>query len=140
MNHKQALKLKHKLYASVQEKWEKFCKDKQFPKSWNDCVFLKDTVDTLCLCRQTLMYTCVLSYYLLENNRALIFKNNQQELESHTELLSEYLERDITSETVANIKQDVEKKSTLCSRKREELLKDAHKGYEQEWWKFREFS
>ncbi|XP_033215789.1 potential E3 ubiquitin-protein ligase ariadne-1-like [Belonocnema kinseyi] len=134
MNHKRALESKQKFYASVREKREKFYKDL---KSGSDCVFLKDAVDNLCLCRQTLMYSCVLSYYLLENNKSLIFNNNQQELESQTELLSEYLERDVTRENVANVKQEIEKKSTLCSRKREELIKYAHEGYEQEWWKFR---
>jgi len=38
-------------------------------------------------------------------------KNNQKDLETVTEQLSEYLERDITSDTLSDIKQKVQDKS-----------------------------
>lgn len=38
------------------------------------------------------------------------FKANQKDLETATETLSEYLERDITSENLADIKQKVQDK------------------------------
>ena len=44
------------------------------------------------------------------------FKDNQRDLESATEKLSEYLERDITSENLADIKQKVQ--SYVCIRNR----------------------
>lgn len=40
----------------------------------------------------------------------MIFEDNQKDLESATEKLSEYLERDITSENLADIKQKVQDK------------------------------
>jgi len=40
----------------------------------------------------------------------MIFEDNQKDLESATETLSEYLERDITSENLADIKQKVQDK------------------------------
>lgn len=72
--------------------------------------FLKKAVDILCQCRQTLMYTYVFAYYLRKNNQSLIFEDNQRDLETATEKLSEYLERDITSENLADIKQKVQDK------------------------------
>ncbi|VVC98096.1 unnamed protein product [Leptidea sinapis] len=41
---------------------------------------------------------------------SVIFEDNQRDLESATETLSEYLERDITSENLADIKQKVQDK------------------------------
>lgn len=72
--------------------------------------FLKKAVDILCQCRQTLMYTYVFAYYLRKNNQSVIFEDNQRDLESATETLSEYLERDITGENLAYIKQKVQDK------------------------------
>lgn len=72
--------------------------------------FLKKAVDILCQCRQTLMYTYVFAYYLKKNNQSMIFEDNQKDLESATEKLSEYLERDITSENLNDIKQKVQDK------------------------------
>ena len=79
------------------------------------------------------MYTYVFAFYLKKNNQSEIFeviffwqkrllirnfmaqinfylKANQKDLETATETLSEYLERDITSENLADIKQKVQDK------------------------------
>lgn len=56
------------------------------------------------------MYTYVFAYYLRKNNQSQIFEDNQKDLETATEKLSEYLERDITSENLADIKQKVQDK------------------------------
>lgn len=53
------------------------------------------------------MYTYVFAFYLGKTNDSAIFEDNQKDLESATEKLSEYLERDITSENLADIKQKV---------------------------------
>jgi len=53
------------------------------------------------------MYTYVFAFYLIKNNQSVIFEDNQRDLESATEKLSEYLEREITSENLADIKQKV---------------------------------
>ena len=75
--------------------------------------FLKKAVDILCECRQTLMFTYVFAYYLRKNNQSVIFEENQKDVESATEILSEYLERDITQENLADIKQKVQDKYRL---------------------------
>ena len=51
--------------------------------------FLKKSLDILCECRRTLMYTYVFAYYLKKNNQSAIFEENQKDLESATEQLSE---------------------------------------------------
>lgn len=78
--------------------------------SWIEVQFLHKAVDILCQCRQTLMYTYVFAYYLKKNNQSQLFEDNQKDLESATEQLSEYLERDITSENLMDIKQKVQDK------------------------------
>lgn len=77
-----------------------------FPLS-NKFYFHFQAVDILCQCRQTLMYTYVFAFYLGKTNQSVIFEDNQRDLENATEKLSEYLEREITSENLADIKQKV---------------------------------
>jgi hypothetical protein len=59
------------------------------------------------------MYTYVFAFYLGKTNVSAIFEDNQRDLESATEKLSEYLERDITSENLADIKQKVHVKQSI---------------------------
>lgn len=117
-----------KLYSAVKEKMEEM---QQHNMTWIEVQFLKKAVDVLCQCRQTLMYTYVFAYYLRKNNQSVIFEvslrlsqsyskiliffnhifqDNQRDLESATEMLSEYLERDITQENLMDIKQKVQDK------------------------------
>ena len=56
------------------------------------------------------MYTYAFAYYLKKNNQSAIFEDNQRDLETATEQLSEYLERDIDGENLADIKQKVQDK------------------------------
>jgi ariadne-1 len=134
-NHMQSLKFEHKLYASVEEKMKEMQRNNVL---WFDVKFLKETVDILCQCRQTLMYTYVFAYYLRRNNQFMIFAENQNDLEGATEALSEYLERDITSENVADIKRKVTDKYIYCDRRRKILLEHVYEGYEKDWWEFTE--
>jgi len=75
--------------------------------------FLKKAVDILCRCRQTLRYTYAFAYYLRKNNHTEIFQDNQRDLEMATEKLSEYLEREISHATAADMKVLVQDKSRL---------------------------
>ncbi|KAK5637838.1 hypothetical protein RI129_000170 [Pyrocoelia pectoralis] len=109
MNHMQSLKFEHKLYAAVKDKMEEM---QQHNMSWIEC-------------RQTLMYTYVFAYYLRKNNQSRA-----------TELLSEYLERDITQENLVDIKQKVQDKYRYCDGRRKALLAHVHEGYEKDWWEY----
>ncbi|XP_076045404.1 E3 ubiquitin-protein ligase ariadne-1 isoform X1 [Oratosquilla oratoria] len=133
MNHMQSLKFEHKLYAAVKEKMEEM---QQHNMSWIEVQFLKIAVDILCQCRQTLMFTYVFAYYLRKNNQSVIFEDNQKDVESATETLSEYLERDITQENLADIKQKVQDKYRYCDQRRKKLLEHVHEGYDKDWWEY----
>jgi len=131
MNHLQSLKFENKLYSMAKEKMEEM---QQHNMSWIETQFLKKAVDILCECRRTLMYTYVFAYYLRKNNQCEIFEENQKDLETATETLSEYLERDISAANLVDIKQKVQDKSRYCDNRRKVLLAHVHEGYEKEWW------
>ena len=80
------------------------------------------------------MHTYVFAYYLRKNNQCHIFEDNQKDLENATEILSEYLERDIDSANLVDIKQKVQDKSRYCENRRKVLLDHVHEGYEKDWW------
>ena len=86
MNHLQSLKFESKLGAMVKDKMEEM---QQHNMSWIEVQFLKKSLDILRECRRTLMYTYVFAYYLKKNNQSAIFEENQKDLESATEQLSE---------------------------------------------------
>ncbi|PIO36835.1 hypothetical protein AB205_0033550, partial [Aquarana catesbeiana] len=102
-----SLRFEHKLYAQVKQKMEEM---QQHNMSWIEVQFLKKAVDVLCQCRSTLMYTYVFAFYLKKNNQSIIFENNQADLENATEVLSGYLERDISQDSLQDIKQKVQDK------------------------------
>lgn len=131
MNHMASLKFENKLYAAIKEK---MCEMQQHNMSWIEVQFLNRAVDVLCQCRQTLMYTYVFAYYQEKTNQSIIFEDNQRDLESATETLSEYLERDITSDNLRDIKQKVQDKYRYCESRRRLLLEHVQEGYEQDWW------
>uniref|UniRef100_A0A0L8HGR6 RBR-type E3 ubiquitin transferase n=1 Tax=Octopus bimaculoides TaxID=37653 RepID=A0A0L8HGR6_OCTBM len=79
----------------------------------NFCWFLRKAVDVLCQCRSTLMYTYVSAFYLKKNTQSIIFEENQKDLEIAIEQLSEYQERETTSDMLADIKQKVQDKYRL---------------------------
>ncbi|ELU08282.1 hypothetical protein CAPTEDRAFT_96432 [Capitella teleta] len=135
MNHMQSLKFENKLYASVRVKMEEM---QHHNMSWIEVQFLKKAVDVLCQCRQTLMYTYVFAFYLHRNNQSIIFEENQKDLENATEQLSEYLERDITSDMLVDIKQKVQDKYRYCESRRKVLLDHVHEGYEKELWEYQD--
>jgi len=135
MNHLQSLKFENKLYAMVKDKMEEM---QQHNMSWIEVQFLKKSLDILCECRRTLMYTYVFAYYLKKNNNQQIFEDNQKDLETATEQLSEYLERDISAENLVDIKQKVQDKYRYCDSRRKVLLAHVHEGYDMDWWLYTE--
>ena len=66
------------------------------------------------------------------------FQDNQRDLESATEQLSEYLERDIDDENLFDIKLKVLDKYKYCDSRRKILLAYVHEGYEKDWWEYTE--
>uniref|UniRef100_A0A672P8P5 RBR-type E3 ubiquitin transferase n=1 Tax=Sinocyclocheilus grahami TaxID=75366 RepID=A0A672P8P5_SINGR len=133
MNHMQSLRFEHKLYAQVKQKMEEM---QQHNMSWIEVQFLKKAVDVLCQCRSTLMFTYVFAFYLKKNNQSIIFENNQADLENATEVLSGYLERDISQDSLQDIKQKVQDKYRYCESRRRVLLQHVHEGYDKDLWEY----
>jgi len=84
------------------------------------------------------MYTYVFAFYLKKNNQSIIFEGNQADVEKATETLSEYLERDIDTASVSEIKQRVQDKSRYCESRRNVLLCHVYEGYEKDLWEYTE--
>lgn len=138
MNHLQSAKFEQKLYDQVKDKMEIM---QHMNMSWIEVQFLKNAVDVLCMCRNTLKYTYVFAFYLKKNNQSIIFEDNQRDLEMATEHLSEYLERDINTDemkAVQEIKQKVQDKFRYCEQRRNVLLGHVYQGYESEFWEYQE--
>ena len=62
-------------YKHSQEEvaWRQMEEMQQHNMSWIEVQFLKKSLDILCECRRTLMYTYVFAYYLKKNNQSDIF-------------------------------------------------------------------
>jgi len=106
-----------------------------YQQSAYDVKFLKDAVDTLCKCRQALMYTYVFAFYLNANNHTEMFEHNQADLESSTEQLSSFLERDIyNSNFNTEVKIRVQDKKTYCDSRRQKLFEHVYEGEEAGLW------
>ena len=109
----------------------------QHNMSWIEVQFLQKAVNILQHCRQTLMYTYVFAFYLKKNNQQVLFEDNQSDLETATETLSGYLERDMTAqESVVDIKQKVQDKANYCESRRRVMVEHVHEGYEKDLWEF----
>ncbi|SPP90025.1 E3 ubiquitin-protein ligase ariadne-1 [Drosophila guanche] len=132
MNHMQSGRLEHNIYAQVQAKM----KAMRETMTWFEVQFLEESVEVLCQCRLTLMYSYVFAYYLRNNNQKIIFEDNQRDLESATEKISECLEREITALTFQTVRQKVLDLSHYCERRRTVLLCHVREGYEKDWWDF----
>ena len=132
LNHSQSLKLENKLYEAVADKMQEL--QETHHMSWIEVQFLQRAVDALTTCRLTLMYTYCFAYYLTTNNQQLIFEDNQQDLENATEILSRYLERDLSEEDATDIKKKVVDQTKYCESRRIALVQHVKEGHDKDWW------
>ena len=65
---------------------------------------------------------------------SITFQDNQNDLESATEMLSAYLERDITEENLVDLKQKLQDKYRYCDLRRQALMDYIDKGRVMGWW------
>ncbi|XP_058795296.1 E3 ubiquitin-protein ligase arih1-like [Phymastichus coffea] len=137
MNHMQSLKFENQLHRNILDKMKET--QQQYDMTWNEVCFLQKAVDVLISCRQTLMYTYVLAFYLEKNNQTEIFQDNQNDLENAVEVLSGYLERDITVNNVAQFKPKIQDTSKYCNNRRIVLLEHVQEGNDKKWWVFVDF-
>jgi len=72
---------------------------------------IRDRIDWLNFTVENNVFTyCTLYILVVELTGSVVWQDNQKDLEHATEQLSEYLERDITSDMLADIKQKVQDK------------------------------
>ncbi|CAF0946239.1 unnamed protein product [Adineta ricciae] len=83
-------------------------------------------------CRRTLKYTYPFAYYLERSNQSEIFEQNQADLERATEILSEFLEKEITADPSAIVA--LMNKTSYCDQRRKILLDHCKDGYSKYYW------
>ena len=132
-NHQQSLKFEKDLFSSTTEKMVTM-QNQGVP--WIEVQFLTKALDFLCKSRRTLMFTYVLAYYLKKSNQTEIFEDNQRDLESATERLSEYLEQEVTGENILELKQKILDQLYYCEARRKVLLEHVREGNEYEFWNY----
>ena len=140
-NHKQSLGFEKELRESVAEKINLL--QVSSTMTWTDLQFLKEAVDVLNQCRQTLMYTYIFAYFLKEDNNAQIFLQNQSNLQESVEKLSSFLERDLvdmTIESITSIKQKVIDMYVFCRQRRQVLIEHIKQGCDHNEWKYIEIT
>ncbi|KAH7730986.1 ubiquitin-conjugating enzyme E2-binding protein 1 [Aphelenchoides avenae] len=132
-NHQNSMQMEKKLYSQAEKK----AKEMQLLGfSWVETQFLKKAVDVLSDCRRTLMYTYAFAFYLVRNNVAHIFEDNQQDLEHATEELSGFLERDLENQDLTQLKQKVEDKWRYVEMRCKKLLEHCSEGKAKNEWNF----
>lgn len=137
VNHNNSLKLEDKLTETIREHMTKLQDIHRM--SWIEARFLEKAVQTLKECRITLMYTYAFAFYLKKTNQAIIFEENQNNLEDATEKMSYFLEQELDigeSSDVATIKAHVVNKQRFCDSRRQALILHVHEGYEKGLWEY----
>lgn len=116
--------------------------------SWIEVQFLKNAVDTLSACRQTLKWSYALAYatpttptnnnsfYLEKSNMTEIFEQNQADLEFAVENLSELCEKPVEIIQEQNLKQSILDKSVYVNSRQGVLLEDTARGLAEGRWGF----
>ncbi|KAJ3032677.1 hypothetical protein HDV00_007275 [Rhizophlyctis rosea] len=133
-NHEQSAKLDKDLYEKTEKKMEEMQLSSKL--SWIEVQFLKKTVEVLLDARTILKWTYAFAYYLNRDNMTAIFEDNQRDLEMAVETLSELLEKPIEPEGITELRQAVLDKSGYVTKRREVLLTDTAKGFEEGRWKY----
>jgi len=135
MNHEQSAKLDRGLYLRTEKRMVNIQSTSKL--SWVEVQFLKNAVDVLCECRQTLKWTYCFAYYLVRNNMSQIFEDIQADLEMAVEQLSELCEKHVISEVdLPSFKQNVLDKTTYVKSRRETVLEDTARGLQEGRWAF----
>lgn len=132
-NHQKSLQSEKKLISQINTLMEQL--QQVYGMAWIEVQFLMESFKTLCHCRHTLMYSYAFAYFLEKNNFSEIFEDNQQYLETSTEELSGFLEKE-SEEWQPEFKERIINLQKYCKDRRKELIKHVMEGYEKEWWKF----
>ncbi|KAJ3204944.1 hypothetical protein HDU82_005493 [Entophlyctis luteolus] len=113
-------KLDKELSEKISKKMLEMQKNSEM--SWIEVQFLSTAKTILLASRNTLKWTYCFAFYLTRNNSALLFEDNQRDLEMAVEQLSELLERQFEPVKLASLKQAILDKSVYVAQRREVLL------------------
>ncbi|EPY52732.1 hypothetical protein SPOG_02052 [Schizosaccharomyces cryophilus OY26] len=133
-NHEQSAKLDHQLYDKTYQRMTQMQVDSNL--SWVEVQFLKNAVDTLFDCRQTLKWTYAFAYFLVRNNQTEIFEDNQRDLELAVENLSELCESPTLDKMLSSYKQKVLDRTVYVRSRRDVLLDDTARGLAEGRWEY----
>lgn len=131
-NHRDSAKLDEKTYLNITKTMETLQKEGQM--TWLESRFLPSSFEILRQSRQTLLWTYAFAFFLDAQPEREIFLKNQEDLELHTEGLSELFEYKWDRIPGAKVK-FLDKCSYLKSR-RQKLVEHVMKGMEERNWKF----
>ncbi|CAP27229.2 Protein CBG07143 [Caenorhabditis briggsae] len=130
--HEQSLGLEKKLIQKIEKKMDEM---QTAGMCYSETLFLRKAVDTLSDCRRTLQYTYVFAYFLERNNHAIIFENNQNDLEMATEQLSGFMEQKLDAVTDLKVlSRNVQDKARYVEHRRKVLSEHCVEGLEMENW------
>jgi ariadne-1 len=144
-NHEQSAKLDRELFTRTEKKMGQLQITSDM--SWIEVQFLKNGVDTLSACRQTLKWSYALAYvhltsssnyrfYLEKSNQTDIFETNQADLEFAVEGLSELCEKPVEIIQEQNLKQVILDKAVYVQQRQLVLLGDTAQGLAEGRWDF----
>jgi len=137
-NHEQSAKLDRELFTRTEKKTGQLQITSDM--SWIEVQFLKNAVDTLSACRQTLKWSYAFAFYLEKSNQTDIFESNQADLEFAVEGLSELCEKPVEIIQEQNLKQVILDKAVYVKQRQGVLLEDTAKGLMEGRWGFNVFA
>ncbi|KAJ1919948.1 hypothetical protein IWQ60_007110 [Tieghemiomyces parasiticus] len=133
-NHELSARLDHQLYLQTEKKMLKLQQASDL--SWIEVQFLRDAVDTVVQCRETLKWTYAFAFYLVRNNVTELFEDNQRDLEMATEQLSGLLESNLDPQATPSFRQKVLDKTSYVAARRQVVLEDTARGLSEDRWEF----
>ncbi|KAJ1921681.1 hypothetical protein H4219_000413 [Mycoemilia scoparia] len=141
VNHELSIKKTAKLHITIKHQIQEMQRADD-SVSFHDCQFLTEAVDVLRDCRETLMWSFVLAYYMdrsvtgKSDNQAEIFEQNQVNLNFHVEELANMIEN-TKPQKIHSLKMEIMTKIGYVRTRRETLLKDTLESLQKDVWSFR---
>jgi len=135
-NHAAALKFQEKMADKVKAKEDEMVRDPKFRVSTIEASMLSKALQSLLVCRHTLMYTYVFAFYVRNGVPRELFESNQALLEGKVEELSGFLERELGDHDTSGLLQTAESMRRLCLERRTKLVEHIRDGHSSGCWEF----
>lgn len=138
-NHDESAKAAQLFFKNTEQKMESLQRESDM--SWIEVQYMSKAVQVQVEARVVLKWTYAFGYYLENeklNNHTKLFQDNQRDLESAVEDLSELLEKPIETdrEKTLHMKQKILDKENYVSKRKEVLLNDTYQGFLDKRWTY----